>query len=216
LEAGVAGKDVSNDRRKDKTMAHRIATGDRSAFAEFVDLFGPRIQALTRRYTSSHADAEDLTQEIFLDLYRSIGTFRGGSALSTWVYRVALNHCLKHCERKPAATVELDEAVVEARASAGADPCKSAASSELRDQVHGALDGLSPEHRNVVILHELQELTYSECASILNVPIGTVKSRLYYAFCALRRTLAAYVVDDPFALESGAGQAGGAAAETIG
>jgi RNA polymerase sigma-70 factor (ECF subfamily) len=205
-------KDVSSDRGKDKRLASRIALGDRAAFAEFVDMFGPRFQGLARRYASTVTDAEDLTQEIFLDLYRSIANYRGSAALSTWAYRVALNHCLKHCERKPAATAVLDDALIETRASLGADPSKSAASSELRDKVHGAIDELSPEHRDVVILHELQELTYSECASLLKIPVGTVKSRLYYAICALRRTLASYVREEAML----GGLASGAAAETIG
>ncbi|HEX5324804.1 MAG TPA: sigma factor-like helix-turn-helix DNA-binding protein, partial [Capsulimonadaceae bacterium] len=78
------------------------------------------------------------------------------------------------------------------------------------------LSGLTPEHRDVVILHELQELTYSECAGILRIPVGTVKSRLFYAFRSLKGSLAAYVQQsDPCPPTGGRGTATGAATETI-
>lgn len=201
--------------RKDLELAKRIARGDRMAFAQFVDAHGPRIQALARRYARTNADAEDLTQEILLDLYKSIGSFRGGSAISTWVYRVALNHCIKHCERRKPAAQEYEEGMAGAKAGEASDPAGQAMIGELREKVEGALATLSPEHRDVVILHELQELTYSECASILRVPVGTVKSRLYYAFRSLRGSLAAYVLGEGSFNES-AGNAPGQAAETIG
>lgn len=204
-------KDVGKDAR----LAKRIAQGDRAAFAEFVDRYGPRIQGLARRYATTNADAEDLTQEIFLDLYRSIASFRGEAALSTWAYRVALNHCLKHCSRRPPQGVEYDEALAGANAGDRADPVRGAVASELKDKVKSALSDLTPEHRDVVILHELQELTYSECASILRIPVGTVKSRLFYAFRTLRGSLAAYVIGDPCPPEGGLGAASGPVTETI-
>lgn len=77
-------------------LAGRIAAGDREAFATFLDLYGERVHRLARRYARSESCAEDLTQEIFLDLYRCIAGFRGDSQLGTWVYRVALNHCLRY------------------------------------------------------------------------------------------------------------------------
>lgn len=208
-------QDRSKNPRKDMAMARRIAQGDRAAFAEFVDLYGPRIQALARRYAASQSDTEDLTQEIFLDLYRAIAGFRGASALSTWVYRVAMNHCLKHSERRRRELQPLDDPEIGTGENVSADPARRAIAGELRDKVQTALSGLTPEHRAVVILHELQELTYGECAEILSVPVGTVKSRLYYAFRALKGSLAGYVLGDTCAPENNAGAALGTAAETI-
>jgi RNA polymerase sigma-70 factor (ECF subfamily) len=182
---------VPNDRQ----LAARIARGDTRAFASLLDDYGPRVQRLVRRYARDEPDAEDLTQEIFVDLYRSIGGFRGASSLGTWVYRVALNHCLKHVERRRPVGVPYDDAL-RAHADETANPAHFAARSELGDQVHTALDRLTPEHREVVILHELQELTYSECAEVLQIPIGTVKSRLSYAFRRLRDALGGYVLGD--------------------
>ena len=204
-------KQIENDRGKDLATARKIASGDREAFGEFVDRYGPRVQAMARRYALSFADAEDLTQDVFVDLYRCIASFNGSAALSTWTYKVALNHCMKHRERRPAATAELIDESVETRQGEGADPSTSAVRSELKRTVDRALDHLSQDHRDVVVLHELHELTYSECASILHVPIGTVKSRLHHAFVALRGVLAAYVRDEPLT-----GDVIRATAETIG
>ncbi len=176
----------------DIRLAKRIAGGDGRAFAELVDVYGPRIHRLVRRYASSEADAEDLTQEIFVALYRSMGQFRGGSTLATWVYRVALNHCLK--PRRAPQTVDYDDDALHGQEEDPAgNPALHAARQELGDQIERALGHLSPEQRDVVVLHELHDFTYSECASLLQIPIGTVKSRLSVAFRRLRGHLDNYV-----------------------
>lgn len=190
MKAATKGENVQGDKR----LANQIAAGDQGAFITFVDAYGPRLHRLVRRYTICEADAEDLTQEIFVDLYRSLGSFRGDSALATWVYRVALNHCRKYAGRTRTVTVPYDDTLSRPEEHG---PAHHAARRELSDQVHAALDGLSPDHREVVILHELQEMTYRECAAVLQVPEGTVKSRLSYAFRRLRGALSGYVQPDP-------------------
>ena len=182
---------MTNDRR----LAQQIAEGNPGAFTEYVDTFGPRLHRLVRRYAASESDAEDLTQEIFLDLYRSMGSYRNEASLATWTYRVALNHCLKYVRRTAPATVPYDEAWAEHEAEERG-PAHRAAQGELADQVQNALAGLPPDQRDVVILHELQDLTYRECADVLQVPVGTVKSRLSYAIRGLRERLGAYVLAD--------------------
>ena len=181
--------------RDDRRLANRIAAGDAGAFTAFVDAHGPRLHRLVRRYTGCETDAEDLTQEIFVDLYRSMASFRGDSSLATWAWRVALNHCRRHAGRTRAVTVPYDETLGE-REAEERGPAHHAARRELSEQIHAALDGLSPEQRDVVILHEMQELTYRECAAVLQVPEGTVKSSLSYAFRHLRGTLSGYVLPD--------------------
>lgn len=93
----------------EKQLVQAMQRGDPQAFTRFVDDYGGRVHRLVRRYVDNATDAEDVTQEIFCDLYRSIGRFRGESALTTWVYRVAVNHCLKHRQRKPGDTLAYDE-----------------------------------------------------------------------------------------------------------
>jgi len=179
----------------DKRLAQRIGQGDRKAFEEFLDSYGPRVHRLVRRYVGNEADGEDVTQEIFLDLYRSVGGFRGESSLATWVYRVSLNHCLRHRERTRPPSESYEEELHQP-ADKRADPARYAAQRELSGQVQSALDELSHLHRDVVILHELHGLTYSECAAVLGVPVGTVKSRLSNAFRCLRVALGGYVLGE--------------------
>ena len=176
-------------------MVRRIRQGERKAFAEFLDAYGTRVHRLVRRYVLNPTDAEDVMQEIFCDLYRSIGQFRGDSALGTWVYRIAVNHCLRHCQRSRADSVPLDEQEIEAQ-DWRSDPQQAAARGELNDQLQTALDSLSPPHADVVVLCELHGLTYRECAKVLDIPVGTVKSRLSTAIRRLRVSLTSYVIGE--------------------
>ena len=178
--------------QNEKQLLHGLRRGESAAFTAFVDGYGGKIHGLSRRYARCEADAEDLTQEIFVDLYRCVAGFRGESSLSTWVYRVAMNHCLKHAGRRKPDSVSYDDTLNETPDLMN-DPHLAAARGELRGKVGDALETLTDAHRDVVILHELHGLTYAECAQILNIPVGTVKSRLSHAFGKLRHKLGDYV-----------------------
>ena len=169
-----------------------MKAGDTQAFAQFVDSYGGRIHSLTRRYARTASDAEDLTQDIFVDICRGIGQFRGESSLGTWVYRITLNHCLKAQGRSHPEPLELTEE--SAFQTDEGNPHRHLARRELADKVDDALLALTPAHRDVVILHELHGLTYAECAAVLQIPVGTVKSRLSNAFGRLRTCLSEYVL----------------------
>ena len=179
----------------DRQLAAQIQNHVPGAWAAFVDLYGPRLHRLARRYAPCDADAEDLTQEIFVALYQSLPSFRGESSLATWSYRVALNHCLKHAAKGRPVTVPYDDARAEAAPDA-LGPAHQSAHRELSGQIETALEALSSSHRDAVILHELHEMTYAECAAVLGVPVGTVKSRLSTAFRRLRVSLSGYVLSD--------------------
>lgn len=180
----------------DRQLAQRIARGERAAFEEFLDRYGERVHRLVRRSVPHSADAEDVIQEIFLDLYRGMANFRGESSLATWVYRVALNHCLRYGEKQHSAQSRQTNEEHDEPADQSADPAKHTARRELQGTVHRAVDALSPAHREVIVLHELHGLTYGECAAVLNVPVGTVKSRLSNAFQRLRQSLGDYVLGE--------------------
>jgi RNA polymerase sigma-70 factor (ECF subfamily) len=179
----------------ERQTAEQITNGVPGAFEAYVDCYGPRLHRLARQYAANSADAEDLTQEIFVALYSSMAGFRGESSLSTWSYRIALNHCLKHANQKQPVTVSYGCAREEAECEERG-PVKQAARRELTRQVQTALGGLSEDHQAVVLLHEMHEMTYAECAAVLQVPVGTVKSRLSYAFRRLRISLQSYVQSD--------------------
>lgn len=176
----------------ERRLVSRIRQGDRDAFSRFLDRCGPQVQRLTRRYVENCSDAEDVLQDIFCDIYRSIGAFRGDCALSTWVYRVAVNHCLKYRQRRLPDGVPYDDALAQ-EADWRADPAHAAETHEMGDRVRSAMQLLSPIHYDVVVLCELHGLTYQECAQVLSIPVGTVKSRLSNAFRRLRELLGGYV-----------------------
>lgn len=176
----------------------RLKTGERAALEALLDQFGERVSRLARRYADNLADAEDLTQDIFLALFQSAQSFRGESEIGTWVYRVALNHCLKWREKSrrelPQFESENDEWELPC-ADLNGDPQFQLARGELNQQLSYALEKLSEPHRQIVILHELHSLTYTQCAAVLEIPIGTVKSRLWNAFRALRTELGPYLAE---------------------
>jgi RNA polymerase sigma-70 factor (ECF subfamily) len=180
----------------EKQVLRRVQQGDRCAFEELLDRYETRVYRLTLRYANCVQDAEDITQEIFLGIYRNIGTFKGHSSLSTWVYRVAVNHCLEYRRRKRPETVPYEEDLGLAVSSWRDDPVQATTMTELTDEIEKALTKLTPIHRDVILLHELHGLTYGECAEALGIPIGTVKSRLSNAFTRLRDLLGGYVFEE--------------------
>ena len=180
----------------EKKLVRRWQQGERQAFEEFVDAYGGRVHRLVRRYVVNPTDVEDVTQEIFCDLHRSICSFRGQSVLSTWVYRVALNQCAKYAQKRRPQNAALEEQNEQASPDWRSDPAQVAVKGELSERVHDALEQLSPLHKEVVVLHELYGLTYQECATALEVPIGTVKSRLFNAIRRLRDSLSDYVLGE--------------------
>jgi len=180
----------------EKLVLRRIREGDQCAFQELLDHYETRIYRLALRYADSPADAEDITQEIFLGVFRNLPGFRGASSLSTWIYRVAVNHCLEYRRKRRLDQVPLEESLGLADSDWRGDPVKAAAKSALSAQLDRALARLSPIHRDVIVLHELQGLTYQECAEVLGLPVGTVKSRLSNAFARLRELLGAALCEE--------------------
>ncbi len=173
----------------DRRLIDRILSGDKGAFGEILDAHEAPVYRLALRYTDSVSDAEDLTQEIFLAVYTSLPNFQGRSALGTWIYRIALNHCLEFQRKRRLATVPMEEKLMLRNDNREADPVEVAHQKQVTKEVEEALQSLSPLHRDVVVLHELQGLTYQEVADALDVPVGTVKSRLSNAFRRLRDRL---------------------------
>lgn len=160
-------------------------------FDEVYRRFRRPVWRLARRMTDSDEDALDATQEIFLRVWRGLGGFRGEAKLSTWVFQIAWNHLRRHRRRllgRPAMlVVEGHEGDPAGRVADDApDPHRRAAAGELLERVEAALREL-PEHWRVVLwLRDGEDLSYEEIAAVLDVPIGTVRSRLARARAALR------------------------------
>jgi RNA polymerase sigma-70 factor, ECF subfamily len=174
---------------------------DPSALIEIVEAFGGRVLHLSRRFAASEADAEDITQEVFVALARQLSdqntasAFRGESSLATYIYRIALNLGMKHRE-KMRSHAQKDLTLAENAPwmiAPSVDPEHYAEKRELAERVDAALSHLSEDQREAVLLHTLHGLTYIECAEILGVPEGTVKSRVFHGCKELRRRLDSYV-----------------------
>ena len=175
------------------TVLARAQNGDHQAFAQIYSLHKRRIYSLCLRMVGNTAEAEDLTQEAFLQLHRKIATFRGDSAFSTWMHRLAINVVLMHLRRKGLALISLDEAMDPAPEEG---PGRSFGSPDLN--LTGAIDRLALEravtdlpagYRLIFVLHDIEGYEHNEIASMLDCSIGNSKSQLHKARLKLRDTL---------------------------
>jgi RNA polymerase sigma-70 factor (ECF subfamily) len=165
--------------------------GDALAFNRLVLKWENKVYNLALRMLQHPEEAAEATQEIFLSAYKSIRRFRRDARFSTWLYRIALNHCISRARRRPqGANLSLDDG---SQGAAQADRLRAPDSqegellrAENRKRVRGALVFLPPEQRAVVELKFFQEMTFDDIAVILEVPLSTIKSRLYAALDSLK------------------------------
>jgi RNA polymerase sigma-70 factor, ECF subfamily len=173
----------------------RAQAGDHEAFAELYALHKRRIYSLCLRMVGNVTEAEDLTQEAFLQLFRKIGTFRGDSAFSTWLHRLAINVVLMQLRKKGLQLISMDEAMEPApeegpgRSFGAPDPTLSGAIDRLA--LENAVAGLPAGYRLIFILHDVEGFEHNEIASMLDCSIGNSKSQLHKARLKLRSALRA-------------------------
>ena len=154
--------------------------GDQAAFGHLVEAYQKRVYALTVRMCPTPELAEEAAQEAFLSAWQGLPFFRGDSAFSTWLYRLASNACVDRLRkegRHQGPSLD-DETVFADMADPAPTPERAAEHKELRAQIEAGLRALIPEHREVLILRELQQLSYDEIADALSLDLGTVKSRI--------------------------------------
>jgi RNA polymerase sigma-70 factor (ECF subfamily) len=162
---------------EDLELIHRCRSGDTEAFGQLVTKYRTRIFTMLCGMVRNEADAWDLAQESFLKAWRSIHKFEGRSSFYTWLYSLSLNLAIDSLRRKGRCVeVELDNAIPSSLPS----PRANYRCTEIRQHINAALTQLSPEHRAVIILKEIENLQYQEIADLLNISIGTVMSRLFY------------------------------------
>ena len=179
---------------KEELLLEKARQGDQEAFGELVRLYEKKVYALTLRMCKNPDDAAEAAQEAFLAAWQGLKFFRGEASFSTWLYRLASNACVdllrKEQRHRAAAGPSLNDAdtYIEV-ADDAATPQELAERSELREQIEEGLQSLSPEHREVLILRELHQLSYDEIAQTLDLDTGTVKSRISRGRKALRNFL---------------------------
>lgn len=198
-------------------LVRRAATGDRLAFEALVARYEVQVYNVALRMMGNHADASDMAQEAIIQAFRKIGTFRGESGFGTWLYRIVTNRCLDELRRRrrrgeqlvPVGSWEPSgeggdrrPGIDEWGASQGRDdglqdghaagPEEAYERLEMQEVIRRALERLSEDHRTVIVLREIQGLSYEEIAEAMECSIGTVKSRLSRAREALRDVLESF------------------------
>jgi RNA polymerase sigma-70 factor, ECF subfamily len=162
---------------EDLELIHRCQGGDTEAFGQLVTKYRTKIFTMLCGMVRNENDAWDLAQEAFLKAWRSIHQFEGRSSFYTWLYRITINVTVDSLrKRSRRSEVELDDAIPSSLLSPRANYRRT----EISEHINTALAQLSPEHRVVIVLKEMEDLQYQEIAEVLNVSVGTVMSRLFY------------------------------------
>jgi RNA polymerase sigma-70 factor (ECF subfamily) len=173
----------------DQMLVSRVQNGDVAAFDTLVRKYRERLYGVIYNLTSNREDAADLTQESFIKAFSSINRFKGKSAFFTWLYRIGVNTTLSHLKRnrfrrffsleniqEEGSNAQIIETLAAKHKSE-----KGALLSELQEKLNEAMQKLSPKHRTVVVLFEIEGLSHQEIAEIAGCSVGTVRSRLHYA-----------------------------------
>ncbi len=178
----------------DGILVKRSQNGDLDAFEELVRRYEGKVYNVAYRFMGSHADAGDLAQDAFIKVYQALPSFRGDASFATWLYRIVSNVCRDEIRKQQRQRkVSLNEVMLQSGsnphlvASAEMSPEECAERNEIQCLVQKQLDSLSGEHRLILIMREIQGLSYEEIASSLDCTLGTVKSRLSRARQALRQ-----------------------------
>jgi len=179
---------------QDIQLIERCLGGEQTAWEDLVKVHTRRVYAICCRFTSSDPEAQDLTQEVFLRVFRSLKSFRAGEgSFTVWLARLTRNLLIDHYRRtkleRATDSIEGQLPMLEDTQAASARADGMLAGREASEVLQGALKKLSPELRETVILRDLEELEYKEIAQVLNVPEGTVKSRLNRGRAELARIL---------------------------
>lgn len=198
--ASAAGWDSGWNRKAvtdfdaDAQIVQRCLAGDETAWEDLVRVHTRRVYSICYRFTGRDSEAQDLTQEVFLRVFKSVKSFRAGEgSFSVWLARVTRNLLIDHYRRtrmeRATDSIEDQLPMLEQRGALEARTDAMLAGREAGELLQGALARLSPELRETVILRDIEELEYREIAQVLNVPEGTVKSRLNRGRAELARLL---------------------------
>ena len=175
----------------DRRLARLAGQGDQDAFAQLVERYTGLVYTLALRRVGSHHDAEDIAQTVFWKAWKALPSFREESAFSTWLYRMTANAVTDFLRQKGRreAPLSLDDPDLPQTAHPGPSPAEQAQAEERREALYRAIEALPDQARSILLLRELQGLSYEEIAAALDLPLGTVRSRLARARSALAKSL---------------------------
>ncbi|MBA3974304.1 MAG: RNA polymerase subunit sigma-24 [Candidatus Solibacter sp.] len=185
------------DPQAEALLIERLRAGEEAAYEYLLARFQQPVYSLVQRLIDDASESSDVTQDVFLKVFRNIGAFRGQSSLKTWIYRISVNEAHNRRRwfgRHRRAEIELEsddagKSWLEHLSDHSKTPFELVLNQERRDAIERALAGLSPAFREVVVLRDLEDLSYEEIADVLDISIGTVKSRILRGREAMRKAL---------------------------
>ncbi len=191
----------------DLELVDRIQSGDQDAFKDLVEKYQRKVYSICYGMLKDSESSMDVSQEVFIKVYRYIGKFNRDSSFYTWLYRITVNMCIDHIRKNSRVKqVEYDDALshdgeVDGEehilpSTLGLHPDKVYGRKELRQKMLEALETLSEKHRTILILREVEGLSYEEMADVLNISKGTVMSRLYHARRYFQEAIKDYLQGD--------------------
>ena len=192
--------ELEQSRREDEELVARAQAGGSTAFDALIIKHSPRLYAQVYNMTSNHDDTDDLLQDVWAKAYRSIGGFRGKSQFYTWLHSVAANTTLNFLKRRGRRWMmsldDVDNGILQDKEfvelQATSTPVREADLGEMQQKINEAMMKLTPDHRAVVTMFDIQGLPHADIAKILSVGEGTVRSRLFYAHKQLQAWLSEF------------------------
>ncbi len=206
-EAPAPASDRATADARDRALVRQLKAGDQRAFEELVRIYQDRVFSLSLRMIGNRQEAEDLAQEVFMTLHRAIASYRGEGRFYTWLYRIATNTCKNRIKYLRGRNFHRSVSVDDAPESAGQDEERPAVplqskvpgpeamteGNRLEAAIARELARLDPEHKLLIVLRDVQGLSYQEILKITGLQEGTLKSRLHRARLALRDRLKPYL-----------------------
>jgi RNA polymerase sigma-70 factor (ECF subfamily) len=189
----------------DRNLIDRLCSGDQTAFHDLVGLYKKKVYHLAYDITGDHHEAEDISQEVFMKVYRALKRFRRDAKMSSWLHQITVNTSIDSLRKKSVrlakSTGGLDHISTQenlvASEAQGFDPVRSTESAQIQKRISQALQNISPKERTVFVMCHYNGLKLNETAEILNITIGTVKSLLFRAIRKLRKELSPFLNEYP-------------------
>jgi RNA polymerase sigma-70 factor, ECF subfamily len=199
-----AAPDRKGEAEQDLELVRRCQRGDDTAFGQLVSRYQRKVYTIALSMVKSPDDAMDIAQEAFIKVHRYIGNFQGSSSFYTWLYRIIVNLCIDQMRRSGKfISAEFDERthdrdqdetdVCVLSSDLGNNPARTIGRKELAEQIQAAIDQLPPYHRAVIMMREIEGMSYAEMAKAMRVSKGTIMSRLHHARHKLQRLLKEYL-----------------------
>jgi RNA polymerase sigma-70 factor (ECF subfamily) len=191
---------------EDKELIARLARGEMSAFQELVESYKKKVYYFAFDMVRNPADAEDISQEVFLKVFRSFKTFKKNAKLNSWIYRISYNACIDHLRKKSLTPEPVEDRILDSGIQQGEawtdrsgppDPARTAENALLQAQIELALEKVSIQERTVFLLRHYNDMMLKDIAEVMHLSLGSVKSYLFRCVQKLQKELAAKGIRPP-------------------